>query len=461
MGEFRMSLFSPLLQGGAGAADKNRCRIKGLSAKSRVNYQDDPHYFLSQLHQFMTTHLIAKSSVAVATLAALSGVWMTTPAWGQSYPVTAGQRATANQVAARGVPLSELAANAPDTYTIKRGDTLWAISRMYLKSPWRWPELWGMNLSEIKNPHLIYPGQRLILERKNGLATLRVDGADTPGEAPIETVRVSPNNRYEALANSALPTLKSSVIEPFLVEPIVATDAELKAAPRIVAGPEEHIELGHGDRVYARGTSESPLLDNQPQEQVFSVYGAATPLKDPGTGEILGYEAAYAGKAVLVRGESTTTIAKKEGEKNSDMVPAIVPATLDIVDSKDAIHVGDRLFPVPPRALQTYTPHAPEGVIAGRVVSAYGDAVANAGQNQVVSINLGKNNGMEVGHVLAIMKDGVRATDNGDSKLPLMKLPDERNGLLMVFRVFDRVSYALTLETTDGVRVGDRLVNPR
>ena len=120
----------------------------------------------------MTTHLMAKSKLALALLTALASAVVTAPAWGQTYPITTGQRATANEVAAKGVPLNELAANAPDSYTIKRGDTLWDISKLFLKSPWRWPELWGMNLNDIKNPHLIYPGQMLLLERKDGRATL-------------------------------------------------------------------------------------------------------------------------------------------------------------------------------------------------------------------------------------------------------------------------------------------------
>jgi hypothetical protein len=377
------------------------------------------------------------------------------PAWAQDFPITATQKQTANQVAQKGIALSALAANAPERYTVKSGDTLWAISSLFLKSPWRWPELWGMNLQEIKNPHRIYPGQLLILERKNGMATLRVGSAsDGP---PDETVRVSPRTRYESLADSALPTLKSSVIEPFLVEPMIVDEQGLQSAPRIVSTQEGRVLLTRGDRAYARGQNGAPLLDDQAKEKQFRVFRNATPLKDPGTGEVLAYEAQYVGKALLVRGESTAEMTGTDGKTST----AIVPATIDIVAAKEEMRVGDRMLPEPARQLQYYTPRALEGTIDSRIVSVYGSAVVNAAQNQVVAINRGIRDGIEPGHVMAIMKDGQVMVDKSDPTRPVMKLPDERNGLLMVFRTFERVSYALIIEITDGVRVGDRLVAPR
>ena len=407
----------------------------------------------------MTTHLKGESTTAMtklvklAALTTVASVLVGAPVWAQNYPITATQKATAKAVAQRGVPLSEIAANAPERYTIKSGDTLWAISRLYLKSPWRWPELWGMNIDQIRNPHLIYPGQVLVLERKDGYASLRLDGDQT--EPP--TVRLQPRTRYESLADQALPTLRSNIIEAFLAEPIIVDESELKAAPRIVAAQDSRVLITRGDRVYARGPDGSPLLDDQAKDQNFRVFRNATPLKDPGTGEILGYEAQYVGKAVLARGEDTTNA--EDGKGGSSQ--AVVPATIDIVGAKEEMRVGDRLVPEPPRQLQTYTPRAPADKVDGRIVSVYGNAVVNAGQNQVVTINKGSDDGMEPGIVLAILKDGARIVDKTDGNSTLMKLPDERNGLLMVFRTFDRVSYALILEITDGVRVGDRLINPR
>ncbi len=399
---------------------------------------------------------MGKSTMAIAKLAALTAIasaLVSAPGWAQTPPVSATQKQTANEVAQNGVPLSEIAANAPERYTVKHGDTLWAISRLYLKSPWHWPELWGMNMAEIKNPHRIYPGQVLLLERKNGVATLRLEAE----QAEPPTIRVSPRTRYEMVADASLPTLRSNIIEAFLVEPIIIDEDVLKAAPRIVAAQESRVVLARGDRAYVRGSNGAPLLDDQPREQLFRIFRSATPLKDPGTLEILGYEAQYVGKAVLVKGEGTAEVDEKGGGQST----AIVPATIDITVSKEEIRVGDRLLPEPPRQLQTYVPRAPEGKVDGRIVSVYGSAVVNAAQNQVVAINKGTVDGMEPGVVLAILKDGARIVDRSDDNHPLMKLPDERNGLLMVFRTFERLSYGLILEINDGVRVGDRLVNPR
>jgi nucleoid-associated protein YgaU len=402
----------------------------------------------------MTTHLMAKSRVALAALAALAGTLAMPSAWAETFPITGAQRQTANQVAQKGVALSELAPNAPERYTVKSGDTLWDISKLFLKSPWRWPELWGMNLDDIKNPHRIYPGQVLVLERSGGTATLRVAG-DGEGGVP-DTVRVTPRTRYETLGDLALPALRTRVIEAFLAEPLIVDEAGLKAAARIVSTQENRVLLTQGDRAYARGTA-TPLLDNEPRTQQFRIFREAVPLKDPATGEVLGYEAHYVGKANLARSEGTAEV---EGEKGV-MSTAVVPATIDITTAKEEIRVGDRMLPEPAREINTYIPRAPKVPVTARIVSVYGNAVANAGQNQVVAISRGKQDGMEPGEVLAILTDGARIVDKSDEAKPLMKLPDERNGLLMVFKTFDRVSYALILEITDSVRIGDRLVNPR
>ncbi len=406
----------------------------------------------------MTIYLMAKTKVAIATLAAFASVTLLSAASAQDLPVTTAQKATANAVAQKGVPLSELAADAPDRYTVKSGDTLWAISKLYLKTPWRWPELWGMNLQQIKNPHRIYPGQVLVLERSNGRATLRMeDGSDGTVPADLTTVRVSPKTRLEPLTDGALPTLRPSVIEPFLAEPIIIDAAEFAAAARIVSAQEGRVLLTRGDRAYARGQNGSPLLDDQAKEKIYRVFRTVTPLKDPESGKVLGYEAVYAGKAKLMSSETTS----EETDSDGKVSAAIVPARIDIISAKEEIRVGDRLLPEPPRQVRTYTPHAPQGALSGRIVSVYGSAVENAAQNQVVVINKGTADGVDAGMVLAILKNGGRIIDKQDENRPLLKLPDERNGLMMVFRTFDRLSYALILDITDGVRVGDWLASPR
>ena len=382
----------------------------------------------------------------------------TTAATAQTLPISPAQRATATQVAQAGVALSELSPTAPDNYTVKSGDTLWGISGLFLKSPWRWPELWGMNLAEIKNPHLIYPGQQLYLDKSGGRARLRMSQAAAAGDAGIQTVRVSPRTRSQSLADEVIPTLRSQAIEPFLAEPLVVDETGFANAPRIVAAQEGRVLLSKGDRAYVRGPAEQPVgLGNVKRLNDFRVFRNATPLKDPATGEILGYEAQYVGKVEVVKGESRIQTTNKEGKVSVE----INPATIDIVISKEEMRVGDRLLPEPERVLTTYMPRAPATPIEARIISVYGSGVANAAQNQVVAISRGSRDGMESGHVLAILKNGEQLIDKTtDAKDPI-KLPNERNGLAMVFRTFDRVSYALILDITDGVKVGDRLVNPR
>ena len=407
----------------------------------------------------MANHPMATNKATLVTLAALVLASFQHAAQAQDNTTTAAQQKMAASVAQQGVPLGDLADSAPERHTVQSGDTLWAISKLFLKSPWRWPELWGMNKAEIANPHRIYPGQLIELVRNNGRASLRLDGSryEASSSGRSETIRVTPRTRAESLSDLALPTLRTNVIEPFLAEPLVVDQQTLDDAPRIVAAQDGRVLLTRGDRAYARGRDGSPLLDDQAQEKQFRVFRNATPLKDPGTAEVLGFEAQYVGKAVLVRGESTTEITSKD----KDTKTAIVPATIDIVAAKEEMRVGDRLLPEPTRQWLTYIPHAPAVKVNGRIVSVYGSAVVNAAQNQVVAINLGTNHGMEVGHVLAIQKDGAMVVDKLDPTRPLMKLPDERNGLMMVFRTFEAVSYALVLDTVEGVRIGDRLSNPR
>jgi LysM repeat protein len=403
------------------------------------------------MNKFRTNEQLRPSFFA--TLAALAiASFAGTTASAQTYPVTPQQRATATQTAQAGIPVSELAPNAPDEYTVKPGDTLWAISRLYLRSPWRWPELWGMNMSEIRNPHRIYPGQVLYLDKTGGrarLSTRRGSGA------PEGTIKLSPRTRYESLSGMALPTLNPSLIEPFLAEPVVVDQNTLLTAPRIVAGDDSRVLLARGDRAYARGDINSPLVETAGPIKTFRIFRDATPLTDPGTGEILGYEAQYLGKAQLQRGESTLS-EMVEGKE----VVTVVPATIDIVSAHEEIRAGDRLLPEPPRELLSYAPHAPQQPIEGRIVSVYGNAVTFAAQNQVVAINKGLRDGIESGQVLAILKNGETIVDKTGPAKETLKLPNERIGLLMVFRPFDRVSYALVLEINDTPRVGDLLVNP-
>ena len=355
------------------------------------------------------------------------------------FPITAKQRGTAQSVAQGGVALSELAANAPDSYTVKLRDTLWDISKLFLKSPWRWPELWGMNLDQIRNPHLIYPGQVLYLDKTGGRARLRL--GQPVGDAG--SARLSPRVRASALGDGALPSIPFHLIEPFLNEALIFQGNELESAPRIVATQEGRVILGRGDTAYVRGDL-SAARD-------YRIFREATPLKDPATGEVLGYEARYVGAAEYTRQGDTRVDAAGRSE--------IVPATFVVTSVRQEAGVGDRLAVVPAREFTNYAPHAPQGPMSGQIASLYGDALT-AGQNQIVALNRGSVDGMERGHVLALLRDGVRTVDKTDPVRPTIKLPDERNGMLFVFRVFDRMSYALILSAQTPVKPGDHVSQP-
>ena len=338
------------------------------------------------------------------------------------------------------MPLSELAPNAPDTHTVKPGDTLWDISKLFLKSPWRWPELWGMNLEQIRNPHLIYPGQVLTLERSDGRARLRLGMA--VGNASDKTVRLSPKVRSSAL-NNALASIPLNLIEPFMNEAVIFETDELQLAPRIVATPEGSVLLSRGDLAYARG-------ELGPQRE-YRLFREARPMNDPATGELLGFEATFVGTAEYIR-EGGTLI-------TADGKTQIVPATLRVTGVRQEAGVGDRLSPVPPREFTNYAPHAPREPLSGQIVSIYGEGL-NAGQNQIVALNRGAADGVEPGHVFALWRDGKVVADRTDPGRPQMKLPDEREGTLFVFRVFKRMSYALIVAASEPIRRGDRFSQP-
>jgi LysM repeat protein len=388
----------------------------------------------------------ARSSRAAARFAATACIAVSAgPGLAQgtppSFPVTPAMRETAERTAQAGVPLADLAPNAPDTHTVQRGDTLWGISTLFLQSAWRWPELWGMNLDQIRNPHLIYPGQVLVLEKRDGRATLRV--GVSAGEMPTNTVKLSPRTRSQLLDNGAIASIPLNLIGPFLNEAVVFDTNNLDAAPRIVATQEGRVMVSRGETAFVRGDLGGA--------RDFRLFRELVPLKDPLTGEVLGYEGRYVGTAEFVRSGEVQMAASGKG--------VVVPDTFRISSTRLEAGVGDRLSPVPQQELVSYTPHPPSGKVDGRIVSVYGDGL-RAGQNQVVAINKGTRDGIERGHVLALWRAGAEAVDETEGRRVAMRLPDERHGLLFVFRTFSRVSYALILSVQEPVRAGDRFSQP-
>ena len=401
---------------------------------------------------------------AASALTVLAASLMAPAASAQNFPISPTQRATAEQVAQKGVPIGELAPNAPDVYTVKRGDTLWAISGIYLLRPWRWPELWGMNMQAIANPHRIYPGQTLYLERSGGYARLRTSRSGN------ETVKLSPRVRSESLADLAIPTIQMHLIEPFLAEPLIVQELTLQQAPRLIASADERLLMSPGDEVYARGPTGQPFVALEDDQRLYRVFRDAKPLKDPLTQQVLGYEAQYLGKVELQAPETPVSAAATPEAANTNTNTetakaaelAYTPAILHVAQVKEEMRPGDRLLPEPPRQYHSFTPHAPADPVEARVVSLYtSNALRYGTENQVVSINKGEVDGMEPGMVLSLISQGRQMLDKTEGRKDTVQLPDQANGTGMVFRVFDRISYVLVMDVRRGVLVGDKLINPQ
>jgi LysM repeat protein len=389
----------------------------------------------------------------LAILGAVVAVSAAAPASAQRFPITPQQREAAEKVAS-GVALSDLAPNAPSSYTIKRGDTLWGVSTLFLKSPWRWPELWGMNRTQIQNPHLIYPGQTLVLVKTaDGRAQLVLAGsaaAAAPASnapvttnvapvTPVETVptiHVAPHARdLGPEAAVAIPSIPNNQIEPFLSKPLVVTAEELEQYPRIVATQQSRVYLGAGDEAYARGVTDTSV-------ETYHVFRPAKALYDPddfSRHHPIGYEALYLGTARVVKAGEVTT--------------------LRVLDAKEEIGVEDRLVPIGHQELINYVPRAPEKAIEGRIVAVYGGEYS-VGSGNVVALNRGAKDGLEIGDVLAVLSNGDTIVDRTVSGHDKVKLPDENVGHIFVFRLFDNISYALLVSASGPIGVGDRFTQP-
>lgn len=305
-----------------------------------------------------------------------------------------------------------LRADAPERYVVKRGDTLWSISARYLASPWRWPTLWGMNREQVRNPHWIYPGDTLVLDRNNG--RLRLERG---------VVRLSPQARPEPL-NGAISSLAASALKPFLKRPLVLEEATFNKAPKILAGPDERVVFSTGDRIYSQAL---------PAGGSWQIFRPGRPLRDPHTRELLGYEAIYGGDAQV----------EELGQDS---------ATLRMQNSVEEVITGDRLIKYQVEELSNYVPHEAGPELQGEVLSVAG-GVAEAGQLYNVAINRGKRDGVEAGHVFGVYKRP-RVIDKTE-------LPSESAGRVFIYRVFDKIAYGLTLDSRLPINVGDKVAQPQ
>lgn len=322
----------------------------------------------------------------------------------------------------------ELAPDAPHRHVVVHGDTLWDLSKLYIKDPFRWPELWGLNKDQVKNPHWIYPGQVLVLDTSGGQPRLSIEGGASGG---VPTVKLEPQVRITSQAQE-IPAIPQQVIEPFLSQPLVADTDAMESAPRIVATQGDRVLSAAGDLAYVTG-----LKAGSPR--AWQIYRPGKALKDPASNEVIGQEIVYLGSAKLV----------KEGE----------PATVRIVNARQELAKDDRLMPAPRPDIVNYPLHRPASAVKSRVVSIYGDSEAG-GNYSIIAITGGKKNGIEVGHVLALSSTGQRITDRYRGSKQEVKLPNERYGLLYVFRTFQKVSYGLVMQTSQPVTVGDTVETP-
>jgi len=320
--------------------------------------------------------------------------------------------------------------NAPDRYVVVRGDTLWSIAAKFLKDPWRWQEVWKLNRDEIKNPHWIYPGDVIVLQRSAPEPELRMG----------DTVMLSPRVRVEDTSRQAIPSIPPRIIEPFLTRPLVIEPDGLDKAPRIIAAQADRVYLGSGDVAYASGIREAKV------DSLWQIYRPGKPLVDPEGQKTLGYEAIFLGDSKVI----------KAGE----------PATLQLFGVQREIGKGDRLVAAGPLTLVNYAPHSPATQVQGRIIATR-DGLGETGPQNVVTLNRGKRDGIEPGHVLAVLRLGrtnLETTPNrawfGADKVEAAKLPDERYGLVFVFRVFDQVSYALVMSASRPVQNGDVVTTP-
>jgi hypothetical protein len=331
----------------------------------------------------------------------------------------------AQQATAEGaVPLNP---RHPDKYVVKRGDTLWDISAMFLRDPWYWPEIWQVN-PQVANPHLIYPGDVLTLVYVNGRPQLRLERGMAAG-----TEKLSPRIREQSL-DEAIPTIPRQLIEAFLGKARVIEKDELDELPYVVAIREGHMMGAAGNDLYVRG--DIGAVDHE-----YSVVHVADPLRDPVDGDLVGYRALYVGDGAITRGGD--------------------PATLSLKASQREALTGDRLVANDLDGPLEFAPRPPPSPIDGRIMAVF-DGVYQIAQYQVVVINRGARDGLEPGHVLTVWQAGKKIRDSYDSGLlpKKVRLPDERTGVSMVFRTYDRISYALIMEATSEIHVLDKVRNP-
>ena len=326
-----------------------------------------------------------------------------------------------------------LRSSAPEQYIVQKGDTLWSISNKFLNQPWFWPEIWYVN-PQVNNPHLIYPGDVINVFYVNGRPYLTLND-DTRVAGASNTVRLSPSVREEGIDTEA-KIIPIQAIEQFLIRPQVVTKEELDQSPHVLGSRDNRIVFGAGDEVYIRDS------ENLSEGGSYNIFRPGSEFIDPDTGEVLGYQAIHLGDGELV--------------KNGDV------GTLFLQATQREILRGDRALPADQNHVDnSFTPKSPDASIAGKVIHLH-EAISQVGTYQIVVTNVGSTDGIQKGDVVSIAQAGRLTSDpfaDGDQG-DKVQLPDEETAVALVFRIFDRVSYAFIMDANRPVRVGDKVRNP-
>ncbi len=323
----------------------------------------------------------------------------------------------------------------PDTYIVQKGDTLWDISERFLRDPWYWPEIWYKN-PQIENPHLIYPGDELAIVYIDGRKRITINrrGGAGRGITGLKTVKLSPRIRVEPI-DASIPAIPIEKIRQFLEHPLIIDEAELAKAAYVLDSRDNHLANALDDTLYVR------KLDYQSGNGRYQIFRPHKPLIDPVTGEQLGYEALYVADGLL--------------ERTGD------PASVRITASKREVLRDDRVLPVGGPAFDSdFFPRPPQHEVDGRVISLL-DGISRLGQYQTLVINLGKRDGIEAGTLLGVNRAGRVVIDRYEDESNFeVKLPDERSGLIMVIRSYDKMSLALIMEANTPIQLNDMVVKP-
>jgi hypothetical protein len=324
---------------------------------------------------------------------------------------------------------AELRDNPPSKYYVKEGDTLWDISSLFLKNPWAWPEIWHIN-NQVSNPHLIYPGDEISLvyieEQPKIMVTKREPGVTK------KTVKLSPEKRSYQIS-STIPTIPLEKVESFLTAARVVDKSVLKNASYVIAADERRTVMGGGDTMYALGDWSAP-------QNAYGVYRPGKPFVDPVTKEVLGYEARELGLAKYITDDGDV-------------------ATFKILRADLEIREYDKLLPTETQRVEAnFYPKSPNTDIKGEIIRVF-SGVKNIGQYDVVVINRGEREGVELGDVFAIFRTGEIVRDKMAHNQKI-QLPDEKSGLLMVFKTYDKVSLGLVLQAKSILSVGNKIERP-